>query len=184
MSITSVARRYGEALADVAISHNQVDLVDGEVRLFTQMMSAHRELQGVFASPIISHSEKERVLNAIIDRTRPGKTTTNLLKTLLRHNRLQHLDTVYEQFHREINDRKGTVVAEVKTAAPVNSDQQEMLSRKLQQVTGKQVQLRFETDPSLIGGVVTRIGSTVYDGSIRTQLQGIKERLKTGSSII
>jgi F-type H+-transporting ATPase subunit delta len=184
MSILTVARRSAEALADVAVSRNQVEAVEGELRAFAEMMSSSRELRDVFASPIISQAEKERVLTAIVDRTRPSKTTANLLKTMLRHNRLHHLEAVYEQFRREMNERRGAVVAEVRTAAPVSAAQQEILSRKLQQMTGKQVQLRFETDPSLIGGVVTRIGSVVYDGSIRTQLQGIKERLKAGSGVV
>jgi F-type H+-transporting ATPase subunit delta len=183
MSIITVARRYAEALADVALARNQVDPVEGELRAFAEIMTSHAELHDVFASPILSRGEKERVLKAILERMRPGKLTENLLNTLLRHDRLHHLDMVYEQFRRELNERRGTVVAEVKTAAPVSPSEQEMLSRKLQQMTGKQVQLRFETDPSLIGGVVTRIGSVVYDGSIRTQLQGIKERLKAGSGV-
>jgi F-type H+-transporting ATPase subunit delta len=183
MSVTVIARRYAEALADVAITHNQIDLIDAEVGAFARMMSDSRELHDLFASPIISQGDKAQVLNALVERARPGQMTANLLKTLLRHYRLHHLEAVYQQFQREINERRGMVLAEVTTAAPVSRTEQDALSNRLREMTGKQVQLQFKTDPALIGGVVTRIGSIVYDGSIRTQLQTVKQRLKQESSI-
>jgi F-type H+-transporting ATPase subunit delta len=175
-----VARRYAEALADVAIAQDQLERIEAEVGAFADMISSNRELLDVFASPIISQNDKRLVLDAIIERTRPGQTTANLLRTLLRHYRLHNLGAVYEQFRREVNERKGLVVAEIITASPVGPAEQQMLSARLQQMTGKQVQLKFNTDQAIIGGVVTRIGSVVYDGSIRTQLQTVKQRLKAG----
>jgi F-type H+-transporting ATPase subunit delta len=182
MSVTVIARRYAEALADVAITHNQIDQIDAEVGAFARMMTENRELHDLFASPVISQGDKARVLNALVEKGRPGQMTANLLQTLLRHYRLQHLEAVYQQFQREINERRGMVLAEVTTAAPVTRTEQDAISNRLREMTGKQVQLQFNTDPALIGGVVTRIGSTVYDGSIRTQLQTVKQRLKQESS--
>ncbi len=182
MSVIAIARRYAEALADVAIAHKQVDLIDAEVGAFARLMAESRELRDLFASPIISQSDKGQVLEAIIERARPGQMTANLLRTLLRHYRLQHLGAVYEQFQREINERRGMVLAQVTTASPVGRAEQDALSNRLREMTGKQVQLEFKTDPELIGGIVTRIGSVVYDGSIRTQLQAVKQRLKQESS--
>lgn len=180
MSVTAVARRYAEAMADVAIARNQAEVIAGELRGFAEMMKSSRELYEVFASPVLSQDEKGKVLAALIARTRPGQAVANLLKIMLRHYRLHHLEAVYEQFRREMNERKGIVLAKVTTAGPVTAAEQQMLGRRIQEMTGKQVQLEFDTDPSLIGGAVTRIGSTVYDGSIRTQLEGIKQRLKAG----
>jgi len=90
---------------------------------------------------------------------------------------------MYEQFRREMNKRKGLVVAEVTTASEVGASEQERLGITLEKMTGKRVEFKFKTDPSLVGGVVTRIGSVVYDGSVRTQLREIKERLKQGEMI-
>lgn len=180
MSVTTVARRYAEAMADVAIERNQVEEIDAELRTFANMMKTSRELYEAFASPVISQKDKGRILENIISRSRPGELTANLLRTMLSHYRLHNLDAVYEQFRRQINQRKGVVIAEVTTAGPISSAEQDVLSRNLQEMTGKQVQLNFNTDPSIIGGVVTRIESTVYDGSIRTQLQEVKQRLKRG----
>src|SRR5215216_1136324 len=181
MSVIQIARRYGEALADVAIARGQVEQIDSEVRAFVEMMRSSRELHDLFASPIVSQTDKARVLDVLVDRTGPGKMTANLLRTMLDHHRLHHLDLVYEQFRREMNERKGTVLAEVTTAQAVGAAERERLSRELMAMTGKQVEFEFKTDPALIGGVVTRIGSVVYDGSIRTQLQDIRHRLKEGN---
>ena len=184
MSVIAMARRYAEALADVATARNQVDQIDREVRVFAELMKSNRELRDTFASPILSQSNKLKVLEAIIARTTPGQMTANLLRTMLSHYRLHHLPEVYEQFRREMNQRKGMIIAEVTTAAEVGSEEQAKLGRTIEQMTGKKVEFKFKSDPSLIGGMVARIGSVVYDGSVRTQLQEIKERLKQGETAI
>ena len=184
MSVIAVARRYAEALADVATTRNQVEQIDNDVRVFAEMVKSSRELHDTFASPIVSHSDKLKVLEALIARSATGQMTANLLRTMLSHDRLHHVAEVYEQFRREMNERKGLVIAEVTTATAVGPAEQAKLGRTLEQMTGKRVEFEFKTDPSLIGGVVTRIGSVVYDGSVRTRLQEIKERLKQGESAI
>jgi len=184
MSVVAVARRYADALADVASARNEVDQIDREVLLFADMLKSHRELRDVFASPIISLADKRRVLDALIDRVRPGQMTINLLRTMLSHYRLQYLDVMHEQFRRVINERKGLIIAEVTTTGEFDSAAQEKLAQTLERMTGKQIEFKFKTDPSLIGGVVTRLGSVVYDGSVRTQLKEIKERLKQGDAAI
>lgn len=182
MSTVAVARRYAEALADVAVARDQVDQIDAEVGAFANMVSESRELRDVFASPIISQEDKRRVLDALIEQLRPSPVIANLLRTMLSHYRLQDLVAVHEQFRRGINKRKGIALAEVTSAVALSQSEQNMLSGKLETLAGKKVEVEFRTDPSLIGGVVTRIESVVYDGSIRTQLQSVKERLK-GSSV-
>jgi len=184
MSVVTVARRYAEAMVDVAISRNEVESIDNELRVFAETMKASRELYEVFASPIVSPTDKLSLLNALIARLNPGQMTANLLRTMLKHYRLHYVAEVYDQFRRKMNERKGLIVAEVATAAEVGAAEQVRLGRTLEEATGKQVEFKFKTDPSLIGGVVTRIGSVVYDGSVRTQLQTIKERLKRGESAV
>lgn len=184
MSVIAIARRYAEALADVATARDQVEQIDKELRVFAEMMKSSGELRDVFASPTASQPDKLKVLEALVARARPGQMTANLLRTLLSHNRLHHVAEVYGQFRREMNERKGLIIAEVTTASEVGAAEQAKLGRTLEQMTGKQVEFKFKTDPSLIGGVVTRIGSVVYDGSVRTQLRGINERLKQGETAI
>jgi F-type H+-transporting ATPase subunit delta len=181
MSATTVARRYAEAMADVAIAHNVVDQIDGELRAFAEMMRQSHELTDVFASPVLPQSDKGRVLEALIARARPSVFTANLLRAMLTNHRLPVVPDVYQQYRRLINERRGIVVAEVTTAQPLAPQEQAQLSQRLQTMTGKQVEFQFKTDAALIGGVITRIGSVVYDGSVRTQLQEIEQRLKAGS---
>ncbi|HJQ24638.1 MAG TPA: ATP synthase F1 subunit delta [Blastocatellia bacterium] len=181
MSATTVARRYAEAMADVAIARNQVDQIDAELRTFAEMLRQSRELAQVFASPVLPQADKGKVLEALIARTRPGTFTANLLRTMLTNYRLPLVAEVYEQYRRIINERRGVVVAEVTTAQPLAQAEQAQLGQRLQAITGKRVEFQFKTDPALIGGVVTRIGSVIYDGSVRTQLQEIEQRLKTGT---
>jgi F-type H+-transporting ATPase subunit delta len=181
MSIVAIARRYAEALADVAIAHNQVEQMDAEVAAFAQLITDSRELHDVFASPVVSMEQKRSVLDAIIERTGVSAMIANLLRTMLSHYRLHDLTTVHEQFRRAINRRRGIALAEVTTAVPASQAAQQMLTRKLGELVGKQVQIQFKTDPALIGGAVTRLESVVYDGSIRTQLQIVKQRLKEGT---
>ena len=181
MSATTVARRYAEAMADVAIARNQVDQIDTELHIFAEMLRQSRELAQVFASPVLPQADKGRVLEALIARALPGTFTANLLRTMLTNYRLPLLAEVYEQYRRIINERRGVVVAEVTTVHPLADAEQAQLGQRLQAITGKRVEFQFKTDPALIGGVVTRIGSMIYDGSVRTQLQGIEQRLKTGT---
>ena len=181
MSIVAIARRYAEALADVAIAHNQVEQMDAEVGSFAQMIRDSSELHGVFASPVVSQEQKRGVLDAIIERAGVSAMISNLLRTMLSHYRLHDLTEVHEQFRRAINRRRGIALAEVTTAAPASQEVQDMLTRKLQELVGKQVQVQFKTDAALIGGAVTRLESVVYDGSIRSQLQAVKQRLKEGT---
>jgi F-type H+-transporting ATPase subunit delta len=180
MSVVTIVRRYAEALADAAVARGQVEQIDSDVRAFVEVMRDSGELYALFASPIVSQRDKSQVLDAIINRTRPNHMTANLLRTMLSHYRLHYLGEMYEQFRRIINERAGVVIAEVTTAQPIGQAEQASLSRRLEEMTGKQVQFQFNTDPELIGGVVTRIGSVVYDGSVRTQLQEIKQQLKQG----
>ena len=184
MSVIAIARRYADALADAATARNQVEKIDNDVRVFAGMMTSSPELHDTLASPIVSKSDKLRVLNALIERMHPDQMTANLLRTMLSHDRLHFIVEVYEQFRRAINEREGLIIAEVTSATEVGRSEQENLGRTLERMTGKRVEFKFKTDPSLIGGVVTQIGSIVYDGSVRTQLQEIKEQLKKSESAI
>src|ERR1700759_4251635 len=181
MSATTVARRYAEAMAAVALARNAVEQIENELGAWAEMMRQSRELHDLFASPIMSQADKGKVLDALIARTNAGSFTANLLRTMLTNYRLPLITNVYDQYRRIINERRGIVIAEVTTAQPLSQQEQAQLSRRLQTMTGKQVEFHFKTDASLIGGVVTRIGSVVYDGSVSTQLQGIRQQLKSGA---
>lgn len=177
MSLRTIARRYASALADVAIAGNEAREVQEELDAWQTMIAASYELRQVVESPTIPVAQKRNVLGKLIDRVKPRPTTTNFLQVLLQNHRLGHLAEINERFAQIIDERAGVVAATVTTARPMDEVSQESLRASLAGLTGKKVRLSFETDGELIGGLVARIGSTVYDGSIRNQLQQAKERL-------
>jgi F-type H+-transporting ATPase subunit delta len=116
-------------------------------------------------------------LDELISRTRANQTSSNFLQILLRNQRLAYLPHINAKLGEILDERAGLVAAHVATARPITEETKRMLSDKLSRHTGKAVRLDFTTDDSLIGGIVTRVGSTVYDGSIKTQLKQIEKTL-------
>ena len=177
MSIETVARRYGTALADVVLKTGETEAVKAELRSWEEMMAGNADLQSAFGNPAIAHADKEKVLESLISRTSPSRTTANFLRELLKNSRLTELAEINDKFATVLEERSGRVAAEVISARDLSEMQKQELRANLEKLTGKQVDLRFAIDPSIIGGVVTRIGSTVYDGSVKTQLENLKQEL-------
>ncbi len=177
MSVQAVARRYAVALADVVTSRGEAQEVREELAAFDALMRANAQLLEVFRHPTIPYDQKRGVLDELIRRARPRPTTANFLRVLLQNHRLAELSEVSTQFAQELDRRAGVVNAQVTTARPLPADAQEALRVRLGELTGSRVRLQFEVDDELIGGVVTRIGSTLYDGSVRGQLQQIRQRM-------
>jgi F-type H+-transporting ATPase subunit delta len=176
-----MARRYAAALADVVIAQKEAREVQEELNTWAQMMEDNSGLLEVFRNPTIPYEQKRNVLNTLIARTRVRPTTANFLQVLLQNHRLSELKEINRKFALQLDERSGVVSAQVTTARAVPEATQENLRAQIGTLTGKQVRLQFAVDEELIGGIVTRIGSTVYDGSVRTQLQQIKQKM-TGES--
>jgi F-type H+-transporting ATPase subunit delta len=177
LSVQALARRYAMALADVVTSRGEAQEVREELAAWESMTEASPQLLEVFRHPTIPHEQKRAVLNELLARARVRPTTANFLQVLLQNHRLGDLSEVNRQFAQELDRRSNIVTAQVTTARPLPSDAQESLRAKLSQMTGRSVRLEFDVDDSLIGGVVTRIGSTLYDGSVRGQLEQIRRRM-------
>ena len=177
MSVQTVARRYASALADVALERGEALEVQEELLAWGKMFQANPLLPEVFRNPTIALDKKRAVLNKLIERAKPRPTTANFLKVLLQNQRLTELGEINQKFAEMLDVRAGMVAATVTTARSVPENAQQELHAKLVSVTGKKVRINFTTDPELIGGLVTRIGSTVYDGSVRNHLQLIKEKM-------
>lgn len=177
MSVQTVARRYASALADVVLARGEAREVQTELADWERMMFSNEQLLEVFRNPTIAYDQKRKVLNALIARARVRQTTANFLQVLLKNQRLAELNEINRRFTQILDERSGMISAQVFTARPIPTETQEALRRKLSSITGKTVRLSFELDEELIGGVVTRIGSTVYDGSVRNQLAQAKEKM-------
>lgn len=180
MSIETIARRYGSALADVVLKSGETDTVKSELTQWAAMIESNAALYDTMSNPAIQHAQKEKLLESLLDRTKPSRTTANFLRVMLRNGRLQEIGAVRNKFEDELEQRRGIVSAEVTSARELPESERSELRARLEKLTGKQVSLNFSVDQNIIGGVVTRIGSTVYDGSVKTRLDNLREQLIAG----
>ena len=180
MSVETVARRYASALADVVVKSGETEIVRNELKSWEELVNSNANLQDAFANPAIAHLSKEKVLDSLLEKTKPSKTTANFLRVLLRNSRLTELRQINEKFASVLEERSGIVAANITSARELSPAEKADLQANLAKLTGKQVNLNFDINEQLIGGVVTRIGSTVYDGSVKTQLENLKEQLISG----
>jgi F-type H+-transporting ATPase subunit delta len=177
VSSQTVARRYASALADVIIERGEQVQVQEELAAWEEMVIGNRLLLEAFSNPTVAYRQKEKVLGELISRTKVRPTTANFLRILLKNQRLAELPQVNARLAQILDDRSGVASAQVISARPVSDAIQASLAEKLGQMTGKRIRLSFETDETLLGGIVTRIGSTIYDGSVRNQLRRLGEEL-------
>ena len=177
MSVETISRRYGTALADVVLKSGETETVKIELRTWEQLIATNANLQSAFGNPSITYPKKEKVLDELISRAKPSRTTANFLRVLLRNGRLSELREVINRFEALLEERSGLVSAEVVSARELTDAQRNELKTNLDRRTGRQVRINFAVDAELIGGVVTRIGSTVYDGSVKTKLENLREEM-------
>jgi F-type H+-transporting ATPase subunit delta len=177
LSLQTVARRYASALADVVIERKEERVVQVELNAWTSMLESHTLLQEVFANPTIPYDQKRAVLEELISRTKNRQTTSDFLRVLLKNQRLAELKGVVERFSQVLDERGGMIAANVITARAIPDQSQSALHDALAKATGKTVRLNFAIDEQIIGGMVTHIGSTVFDGSVLSQLERLAESL-------
>lgn len=177
MSSQTVARRYASALADVIIQQKEESEVGDELAAWERMIVSNPPLLEAFTNPTIPYEQKSKLLNELIVRTKIIATTANFLRILLKNQRLAELPEVNAKLSQVLDERAGVVSAQVTSARPVTDSIKAALQEKLGAITGKRIRLSFVTDATLLGGIVTRIGSTIYDGSVRNQLKRLGEEL-------
>ena len=180
MSLQTIARRYASALADVVIERREEREVQKEIQLWASMIDSNPQLKEVFANPTVAYDQKRNLLEELISRTRIRETTTSFLRVLLRNQRLAQLPEIAERFNQVLDERAGVVAAEITTARPIPEELKKTLHDTLASATGRTVRLTFETDETIIGGLVARIGSTIFDGSVENHLERLADGLAGG----
>ena len=180
MSTRASAARYAKALFDVAIAESTPEQAEQELTAFSDLVRTHLDLQQALASPSIPAARKKAVVGQLLDRQQPSNPVRKLLLLLAERNRLDLLADLVAVFHERVMEHLKMVQAEVTTASPLPPEQTTQLQQRLGSMVGRTVTLTTKVDPALIGGMVTRIGSTVYDGSVATQLAALRQKL-TGS---
>lgn len=180
MSTETIARRYSAALANVVLETGEAETVKTELANWGQLFTTNTDLQTVFSNPAITHANKEKVLEDLIARTRPTKATANFVRVLLQNGRLTDLGDINERFATVLEERGGVVLAEITSARELPEAERADFEKNLEKLTGKKVNVNFAVNKDIIGGAVTRIGSTVYDGSVKTKLENLREQLVNG----
>ena len=179
MTSGAAAGRYARALFDVVRKEGgNLEQVEADLRQFVDLFAQHPTLASTLGNPAIPASKKQAVARALIERA--GDLSPVLAKTILMlgdRDRLMLLPEISRRYRDRLMDHQHVIRGEVTTAAALAPEKVRLLEQGLQQATGRKVILEARVDPSIIGGVVTRLGSTVYDGSVTTQLQKLKQSL-------
>jgi F-type H+-transporting ATPase subunit delta len=174
----AAASRYARALFDVALKERlDLDRIEAELRTFRELVAGHAQLQRVFANPAVPPARKRAAVEQLVAIERVSAPVARLLSLLADRDRLALLDDLMQAFTDRLMDHQQVVRAEVTTAIELPPDRVTALQQGIARATGRQVRLATKVDPAIVGGAVTRIGSTVYDGSVTTQLAKLKDRL-------
>jgi len=177
MSTRASAARYARALLDVATKESDPERAEQELATFVDLVRQHPDLQRALANPVVSAGDKRAVVQQILERLQPATPTGKLLLLLASRGRLALLPDLLDVYRERLMEHRKIVRAEVTTAVPLPPERAAELQQRLAAATGRVVMMTTRVDASIIGGVVTRIGSTVYDGSVATQLARVKDRL-------
>ncbi len=182
MTLSAVATRYANALADVVTAGGaRLAGVPQELRSFEAALQASQELQNALITPAVPASRKKAVVNRVADVLELSKISRNFLFVLVDKRRITSLSAILHSLELILDERMGFARAEVSSARELSEPQRTALSAELERLTGKRIRMHYSVDGALIGGVVARIGSTVYDGSVRGQLQTLERKLTAES---
>lgn len=171
------ATRYARALFDVALKESDPVQIERDLASFAGLMSQNAELNGALTNPAVPTSAKRQIADALARRLTMAGPAHKLLLLLADRDRLAVVPDLLDVYRERLMEHQQVVRAEVTTAEPLSADRVALLQQKLASATGRKVDMTTRVDPAIIGGVVTRIGSTVYDGSIATQLARLREKL-------
>jgi F-type H+-transporting ATPase subunit delta len=173
----SLARRYAKAVFEIGVAQGGLDKLGADIRALANAMKESPELTAALTSPAIQRADRRKVIDALLQRLGVVSTTRNLLYVLLEGERLGTLPAIARELDRMIEARAGRVSAEVVSARPLEPAQLSELVAVLEKLSGKKVTVHKREDPELLGGVVAKVGDTIYDGSLRTELQNLRDEL-------
>lgn len=176
--MSSVAGRYARAFAEVVVE-SRMDPAQAmqELSDVVELLNSSPELRNVLQNPAVAHKQKLGLVDAIMGRMGGSKMLRNFLAVLIDARRIREINEIAEQFKHELNQRLGIAEARISAIRELTAEEKLLLEKKVAAMTGKVVRATYSRDMSLLGGAVVRVGSTIYDGSIRGQLQRIKQQI-------
>lgn len=173
----ALAERYAGALVDVALENKQADLIKQELAAFATMVRESPELHAFLANPSIARAGKHAAIEQLVARMGASRTLRNYLFVIVDQRRAGMLIEIEQAFSALLDARQGIMQATVTSAEDLTAGERAELDAALAKLTGRKVQAQFQTNPELIGGAMVRIGSTIYDGSVRAQLDRLRARM-------
>ncbi len=177
MSYDSIARRWARAVFEIGKETNQVTRLEADISAFAEAYAGNAELSEVLGSPLVPEPAREAVLVEIAGKMGLSDTAKSTLRLLAQKRRLPAIPTIARQLSRLADEDQNILRAEVSSAGPLAPDYLDKLAAELAKATGKKVVVSHKQDKALIGGVVTKIGDRVIDGSVRARLDGFRESL-------
>ncbi|GMU05221.1 MULTISPECIES: ATP synthase F1 subunit delta [Corallococcus] len=176
----SIARRYARAILDVAAEGNRTDAVAEQLNAFAAVVGQSPDLSDVLLNPAYSRAQRNSVVEAVLKSlpVTAEPALANALRLLVDRNRLGYLPDIARLYRDMADARAGRVRGQVTSAAPLSPDAVSRLQQSLQQLTQRNVVLETKVDPSVLGGVAAQVGGTLYDGTLRTQLEEMRRQLK------
>ncbi len=173
----SASLQYANALADIALAQGAAEPAAKQLQEFAAAYEQSSELRTFLASPAVTVETKHTVIEKIIKRQGASKIVRNLLFVIADHRRTQLIPEILATFQQVIRQRQGVAEANVTSAVDLSAAQKKELAATLAKLTGKKIEMNYAQDPALLGGVVVRIGDTIYDGSLRSRLNELRSRL-------
>jgi F-type H+-transporting ATPase subunit delta len=179
----SLARRYARAVLEIGTANKNLEKIGGDLRSLAKAMHDSPELVTALINPAIRRADRRRVIDQLLDRIAAAQHTRNLVYLLLDGERLSSLGAISREVDAMIEARSGRISAEVTSARPLDATQLSQIINALEKLSGKKVAVTRREDPELLGGVVAKLGDTIYDGSLRTQLRTLREELSTSGGV-
>jgi F-type H+-transporting ATPase subunit delta len=179
----TIARRYAKALLIVGKEDGQAETYGDELDGFAKLMAKEKELEQAITNPLYGASGRKKVLETVVDKVGVSKIVASFLLLLFDKGRFDFLSVINDFYQKLADELKGVLQASLVSASELPFETVEKIRTTLSKRTGKDIILQVEQDPSLIGGIVSRIGDLVLDGSIKSQLLNMRESLKRGESI-
>lgn len=178
MTQRTAATRYARALLDVALKeHGDAAQIESQLAEFVSLLASHRDLEKALLNPAVPAPRKRAAIDELTRRANVQSTLAKLLVLLAERDRLVLLPDMLDAYRQRLLDHQNVVRAEVTTAGPLAAERTLQIEQSLARATGRTVRLSTRVDPAIVGGVVARIGSTVYDGSITSHLRRMRQRL-------
>jgi F-type H+-transporting ATPase subunit delta len=179
MIVRTISRRYAGALFDVIGGRGDVDGAGRDLAAISDVVAGHTQLQKVLETPAVPPSKKRAIVDALLQRSEVIPEVRRLILLLADSDRMALLPEISQAFTDRLLELRRIVPAEVVTAVPLDARRREALAEALGRATGTQVTLTERVDPEIVGGLVARVGSMVFDGSLVRQVERMKERLTT-----